>query len=92
MRENHLSYRFNKMKSFHPNVGDYLVLSMAVRGMDYKRHEIYSAFNRYVKKVDYDDKDRDGLMQSLEVITSSLHSKKYGLTGPNEKVEMGDSK
>jgi hypothetical protein len=85
-KENQLSHRFDRLSSFHPNVGSYIVLRMAVRGMNYPRHKIYSAFNKYVPKKDYDEKDRDNLMVYLERI--SLGGKKYGLTEPNEKVEM----
>jgi hypothetical protein len=86
MKENQLSYRFNRLQTLHPNVGDYLILRMAVRGMNYPRHKIYAAFNKYIPKKDYDEKDRDNLMTFLEKV--SLGGKRYGLIEPNEKVEI----
>jgi hypothetical protein len=58
---------------------------MAVRGMNYKRHQIYSAFNKYVKKSDYAKDDRDTLMERLELISSMVLVKNDGSIEPNEK-------
>ena len=70
MKEEHLSYRFKSFQSQNPNLGDYIVLSMSVRGMKYNKWKVYEAFNKYVPKNDYAKNERDMLMENLVNVTN----------------------
>lgn len=63
MKENQLAYRFNAFRT--PDVGDYISLSAAIRGMKYNKSEITKAFNKYVSKEDYAGSERDTLLVNL---------------------------
>lgn len=63
--EGSLSYRFNQFKKGNPNVGDFVILSKAIRGMKYGRQKVYEAFNKYIPKSDYSKEEKDMLMDYL---------------------------
>ena len=96
MKTNQLSYRYKYFSSLHPNLGTYIVLSMSVRGMKYKRHVVYAAFNKYVLKNDFAKEERDTLLEDLERITKMLNPytlvKSDGSTEPNQKGTLRQAK
>jgi len=65
-----INQRYTVFHKANPHLGDFILLSMSVRGMKYGKQKIYDAFNKYVPKGDYAHEERDILMNKLVEITS----------------------
>ena len=83
---NTLTNRFNKFRSENFQVGDYIILSMAVRGMKYNKTIINRSFNKLVPKDDYAPNERDHLLEKLYIVTQD------GLTKPLENDVVATDK
>lgn len=66
------SYHLRKIKSTHKNLGDYIILHMAVRGLHLGKMKIAGLFNKYVPKKDYTPDERDDLIDDLTAVTKQL--------------------
>lgn len=88
MKENQLSVRMKSFSAANKNLGDYITLSMAVRGMQYNKWDVYKAFKKYVPKPDYAESERERLMDYLVLVNNRPDSEKRGLTKPNEKMTL----
>ena len=87
-KETQLSYRYKRLKSANPYLGNLMILSMAVRGMKYPQYKIFEAFNKYIPKGDYALDQREDLMKGLVVVTNRPSEEIRGLTEPLSKVKM----
>ena len=85
MKEKQLSYRFNQFRKAQPNVGHYIILSTAIRGMNYIRGKVTHGFNKHVSKEDYASDERDMLLESLWEVTKLGEAYKIPLFLATEK-------
>ncbi len=57
--------RFKSFREEHPALGDIIIMSMTIEGMEFSKEVIQRAFNRLVSKDEYDKKDKKEIIESL---------------------------
>ncbi len=60
-----LHRRFNIKREIHTNLGDYIVLAIAVKMQRFSKRVIQTCFDTCIDKNDYDIVDRKSLLQFL---------------------------
>ena len=60
--------RFEAIKFKHPELGDYIILCMAVKGMKYDKSLLRKAFLKLVSRDEYDFKERNEFIDYLSEI------------------------
>lgn len=76
MKKEQPRVRFNKMKSANKDVGHYILLSAAVRGMHYNKSVVTNLFNSLVLKGDYSPDERDSLLERLWRVNEDIETSK----------------
>ncbi len=78
-----ITFRFNKFKD--KSVGAIPTLSKAVRGMKYGKRVINDAFNKFVPKGEYDENEKDDLLEWLYSQTEHAEVAKIPLLNKDTK-------
>jgi hypothetical protein len=77
--------RFKILQERNPNLGDYLLLAMAVEGKNFTRKQILENFNTLVQKDEYEEADKYSLITNLHTLSKTLVDRQIGTkNGPGE--------
>ena len=57
--------RFNRFREENPNLGDVVIMSMTVGGMEYPKELIQRAFNKLVSKEEYEQDEKREIVDCL---------------------------
>ena len=60
--------RFNSIKFDNPQLGDYIILCMAIKDMKYDKALLRKAFLKLVSRDEYDFSERNEYIKYLETI------------------------
>lgn len=63
---------YEKVRDSNPNLGDCICLAKAVIGKKYSRKAILKAFNVFVPLVDFEAKEKKGLIDHLDNLSNGL--------------------
>ncbi len=67
-----LHRRFNIKREIHENLGDYILLAMAVKNQRFSKRVIQTCFDSCIDENDYDVVDRKSLLQFLYKINFNI--------------------
>ena len=60
-----LNKRFERFREENPNLGDVIIMSMAVEAKLYSKEMIQRAFNKLVSKEEYEQDEKREIVESL---------------------------
>lgn len=66
-----LEKNFSRYREEHPALGDVIIMSMTVEGMEYPKELIQRAFNKLVSKEEYEQDEKREIIEGL-VLHSAL--------------------
>lgn len=69
-----LQRRFERCAADHPSLGSFITLARAVRGQRFSKDRLQRNFNKLVDKADYEQKDKQALLEHLYRLTDSAEA------------------
>ena len=60
-----LNKRFKRFREENQNLGDVIIMSMAIEGMGYTKELIQRAFNKLVSKDEFEQDEKREIIESL---------------------------